>query len=89
MHNWNLFKSLKSWGGAGNVTRIKGQTKAVKVNNKEKLNSLRESTGQRNWKKVYEDGYDEHGQPVSVHYFRAENGLIAEPNVKQVHSLDK
>ena len=64
---------------------VKNGTTKHNVKNKELLDKLHKEE-QGKWSKIYKDGYDSKGNPVSVHYFQSQSGKVFNVKTKQGHS---
>lgn len=62
-------------------TGVQNGTKKVKVNNGSILDGLRQVEAGE-WKKVYKNGYDKSGKPISIHYFESKSGRVFNVKVK-------
>jgi hypothetical protein len=78
----NTYKSIKDAPQyPEGFTSVKNGTKKVKVNNGAILDGLRRvEPGE--WKKVYKNGYDKLGKPISIHYFESKSGRVFNVKVK-------
>lgn len=79
-HVYNGIKNAPEYP-KGFIDRQNG-TRKVKPNDPDVLAALREATGEKNWMKVYKDGYC-NGQKCSIHYFQSDSGKVFNVKVKQ------
>lgn len=77
-----LYNSIKESPNypKGFVHRQNGKTQH-NINNQTLREMLRQMEPSK-WKKVYQDGFDRSGNPISIHYFQSQSGKVFNVKVK-------
>ncbi|RKZ77589.1 MAG: hypothetical protein DRR19_27695 [Candidatus Parabeggiatoa sp. nov. 1] len=78
-----LYNSIKESPNypKGFTNRLNGKTQH-NIHNKALLEMLR-VVAPGKWKKIYQDGFDVSGLPISIHYFQSASGKVFNVKVKQ------